>query len=501
MGFRLSARRARGALAVLLIALVFYALALQAEPPAARGAAPAITASFPASATTAADNDIQPAGTLDLADLEEKFQAITRRVAPSVVAISASFNRPDSDDILRSEEMNADKLQSILDRSTRTVGTGFIIDSDGYILTNEHVIGEAEYFWVTTDDRKVYPAIVIGSDPRADLAVLKIPAAGLPAVRFADYNSARRGQWAIALGNPYGLATDGEMCMSVGIVSATDRSLPKLANKENRLYSNLIQTTAEINPGNSGGPLFDLNGRVIGVNTAVILPQKKTNGIGFALPITPGLMAKVRELKEGREVIYGYIGVTVTTATLRERRSAGINEEIGVRIDSVEENSPAIDSLRENDIVVRINGQVISDSDHFVGAVGATPVEQAAKFSIYRGGRAMTLDVTPRRRELPSVAISRQNQRLRWRGILLGPIPENWDFASAKKPESGLMVLGIESGSPLKKLGIMQGSIIIAVAGKPVATLADLQRIINDTPAEQCAVQFADSPAAIVSIE
>src|SRR5439155_11789612 len=182
---------------------------------------------------------------------------------------------------VRSEEMNPEKLQSILDQTTRTVGTGFIFDSDGYILTNEHVVGEAEQLWVTTDDHKVYPAIIVGSDPRADLAVLKIPASHLPVVKWGDGTMLHRGQWTIAIGNPYGLATEGEMCMSVGVVSATSRSLPKLASKENRLYSDLIQTTAQINPGNSGGPLFDLGGNVIGINTAVILPQKQTNGIGF----------------------------------------------------------------------------------------------------------------------------------------------------------------------------------------------------------------------------
>src|SRR5438270_770586 len=128
----------------------------------------------------------------------------------------------------------------------------------------------------------------------------------------------RRGHWTIALGNPYGLSVAGDMCMSVGIVSATGRSLPKLSGKEDRLYSDLIQTTAQINPGNSGGPLFDLRGDVIGINAAVILPQKQTNGIGFAIPTDGRFRDIVQTIKEGREVTYGYLGVRVNTATARE---------------------------------------------------------------------------------------------------------------------------------------------------------------------------------------
>src|SRR5687768_14979353 len=263
--------------------------------------------------------------------------------------------------------MNTEKLERVLARGTRMVGTGMVIDPDGYILTNEHVVGEAEQLWVTTDDRKVYPAMVIGSDPRADLAVLKIPARGLPAVKWADPKGVKRGQWTIALGNPYGLAAEGEMCMSVGVVSAIGRSLPKLSGKEDRLYSDLIQTTAQINPGNSGGPLFDINGDVIGINAAVILPQKQTNGIGFAIPGNARVMRIIENLKAGSEVVYGYLGVKASTPTARERRSAKIDGEIGAYVDTVESKSPAeAAGVKPGDIVLTFNGVTITDGDHFI---------------------------------------------------------------------------------------------------------------------------------------
>ena len=167
---------------------------------------------------------VESTATLELTDLESRFTAVANQVAPSVVAISAAVGAVDSDDALRSTTLNGQKLDSVLQHITRTVGTGFVIDADGYILTNEHVIADASQVWITTDDRKVYPAIVIGSDPRADLAVLKAPVHGMVPVRFADAPSVHRGMWTIALGNPYGLASAGEMSMSVGVVSAVDRS-------------------------------------------------------------------------------------------------------------------------------------------------------------------------------------------------------------------------------------------------------------------------------------
>jgi serine protease Do len=448
--------------------------------------------------------------TIELVGLQDQFAAVAVTVARSVVAISAAADAVNpSDEVLRSDDLNTEKLERVLSRGTRMVGTGMVIDADGYILTNEHVVGEAEQLWVTTDDRKVYPAIIVGSDPRSDLAVLKIPAQGMTPVRFAAAKDVKRGQWTIALGNPYGLAAEGELSMSVGIVSAVDRSLNKLASKENRLYTNLIQTTAEINPGNSGGPLFDLNGDVIGVNTAVILPNKQANGIGFALPITPTLMATVRDLKQGREIVYGYMGVLVSTPTPAQRRSAGVMGTVGARVDSIESSSPAAGTdLRAGDIVVSVNGNDVLGSDQFVRLVGQTPVEKPAFVSVCRDGKVLTIDITPRKRPMPSVAVTRENQRLRWRGMVLAPIPVNWSNkaaapgAAGKKagPMSGLMVVGMDDTSPFARQGIKLGSIVTSIAGKAVTSLLELQQVIEATPPELCAIE-TDGSSALASSE
>ncbi len=419
-------------------------------------------------------------------DLEKHFEIVSRKVAPAVVAISATECTVEADGALRSDELNGQRLSAMLDSVDRTVGTGFIVDADGYIVTNDHVIAHAEQLWITTDDRRVFPAIVVASDPRADIAVLKVPASNLPVVRFANSESVHRGQWSIAMGNPFGFSGDGEMCASVGVVSATGRSLPKLSSKEDRLYIDLIQTTAQINPGNSGGPLFNLNGEVIGINTAVILPQKQTNGIGFALPITPRVLRVIDSLKQGREVTYGYLGVKVVSPTPRERREAGISGEGGARIDLIEKDSPSSGELLAGDVVTVFNGQSVRDGDHFVRLVGEASIDSRIPATVLRQGKTRSVGIKLRRRDASNATVTRENQRFRWHGVLLGPIPANWDFGGAPRPPAGLMVLGIDSKSPFLKEGARQGAILTALAGKPVTSVADLQSILNDTAPEAC---------------
>jgi S1-C subfamily serine protease len=439
--------------------------------------------------------------TLELTKLQSHFERVANEQAPSVVAISAAVAPVDADDALRSDDLSATKLDAILTRVTRTVGTGFVIDAGGFILTNEHVIGDAKQLWITTDDQKVYPAIVVGSDPRSDLAVLKVPAEKLKPVTFAPVGQVHRGDWTIVLGNPYGLAGFGEMSMSVGVISAIDRSLSRLSAKENRLYSNLIQTTAQINPGNIGGPLFNIKGEVIGLNTAVVMPQKQTNGISFAMPITNDMLAKVRDLREGREIVYGYMGVSVVNPTPRERREAGAPADGGLIVESVESGSPAaLATIKPNDMLISIGDALVRDSEQFVRVVGNTPVDRKTNVKVIRDGKPLTLDCTLARRPMPSVAVTQDLQRLRWRGLLIGPIPANW-HRDPKNPQTGVMVIGVDPTSPLAQDGLASGSVITALAGKPVGDLLTLQRIINDTPAEQCKLSIARPETNLARIE
>ncbi len=464
-----------------------------------RTALPARQASAAPDAAIATDSS-DSADASQLGGLESRFETLATRLAPSVVAVSASTQVLDSDDLLRCEDLNPEKLEAMLDRTTRMVGTGLIIDPDGYILTNEHVIGEAENVWVTADDGKVYPALVVGTDPRSDLAVLKIPARNLKPVTFAPADTTlSRGQWAIALGNPYGLAASGNQAMAVGIISALDRALPKLSKKENRLYSGLIQTTCPINPGNSGGPLFDLYGRVIGINTAVILPEKKTNGIGFAMPITRQFLSAVEDLKSGREVVYSYLGVSVTTPTSRQRRSAGVEDDQGVKVESIDRDSPAQGLIKEEDLLVKVNDEAVHDAEQFVRIVGRIGVDQPAKLTVQRGGESRTISCTLQRRVPTAAAITRDSRRMRWEGLLVGPVPANWSGKSGEKADKGLVVLAVHSRSKFASQGVHEGDVITAVAGKAVADVMELQKLVNDLPAEQKNLTLAGHKGAVMA--
>jgi serine protease Do len=477
-----------------------------ANPSAARQAGLAQPATPPvfAAATTAgsgssaASSDDNNASTLDLAEgLQARFDAVSRSVAPSVVAISVAIESRGDDDTVRSDDMTGRKLLNLLDRTTRTVGTGFFISESGLVVTNEHVVSEAEQLWCTTDDGRVLPAYVVASDPRQDLAVLRVaqPEGAPPfkPVTFADLSTVHRGIWSIALGNPYGLSSEGRLSMSVGIVSAMGRSLPRLSSRENRLYCDLIQTTAEINPGNSGGPLFDLQGRVFGINTAVVLPQKNTNGIAFALPVTATLLGRIRELAQGKEIIYGEIGIAVSQPTARQLRSAGVSTPApsGVRIDDVEPSGPAATALQEGDLLLAINDTPIASLDCFTANAALIRAGQHIRLTLVRDGKQMTSTVTARRRPSPATPVCRENQRYRWNGMLLGPIPTHWDFAGKPAPTSGVMVLATDSiNNPYPP-----GTVIQAVAGKPIHTIADLQNALATTAPDRTAITTWSPPS------
>jgi len=423
----------------------------------------------------------------DAPGLERQFETVARKVIPSVVAISAIDTPIAVDSIQHPGSTNPEKLNAALEPLDRTVGTGFVIDRDGYIVTNEHVVGQAAQIWVTTDDHKVYPAVVVGSDPRSDLAVLKI-AAELPPVMIST-DEIRRGRWTMAIGNPYGLSGDGEMSVSIGVVSATGRSLPKLSGKEDRLYQDLIQTTAQINPGNSGGPLFDMAGHVIGVNCAVILPVKQTNGIGFALPMSPRVLSIIERLKSGREVTYGYLGVRTSTPSESESQAAKLPAVGGARIDFVEAGSPAeAAALRQGDMITSLAGETIHTSEQFIRAIGESPVGQAIPAGIYRDGKLMTVELRLRPREVAAKPVTSDRQRFFWRGLLLGPAAQG-----------GVAVLSVDAKSPLASK-VKKGDILESLGGTALRQLPDVLVVLGRLSAEECSVKIAEQ-APVVSVQ
>jgi S1-C subfamily serine protease len=390
--------------------------------------------------------------TIDLAGLEEAFCTLAESAAPSVVAVTAVGPGLAVPVELDGVPLDGPGLDKLLGRRHRTVGTGFAIEADGIILTNEHVVGGATRVWCTTDDGRVLPAVVLGTDPRSDLAVLKI-AADLPPVTFAE--DVRRGQWCVALGNPLGLAGLDEMNVSAGLISATGRDLPRLARAEDRLYENLLQFTAEVNPGNSGGPLLNLRGEVVGVVTAVVLPQRQTFGLGFAVPADQTLQDRVARLKSGQPVAYATLGVRVADAN-----------GSGVRVAGIDEASPAAGVLQVGDVIRAVDDGVPDDGPSLVRRVHHMNVGEAARLAVERDGRRLLLTVVLHAStEHRKPVVARHNRRLRWRGLTLAPLPSRWRAAGA----SGVIVVAAADGAPAER-----GQVLTTINGHPVATLADV---------------------------
>jgi serine protease Do len=192
-------------------------------------------------------------------------------------------------------------------------------------------------------------------------------------------------------------------------------------------------------------------------------------------------------------VVYGYVGVTVTAPTPRQRHEAGLTDESGVRVESVEPGSPAAaGALASGDVIVQVNGSAVADTDHFVRLIGAAPIDRPVNLGVMREGKSLLVRVTPVKRPV-QYAVTNQNQRLYWRGMVLGPVPANWlTLLKNQTRSAGILVLGIEDDSPLKKQGVAAGAVITAIAGQPVKSLLDLQKVLNDVPPEKCDVRLAD---------
>lgn len=327
----------------------------------------------------------------DMKALERSFVELSDSVRSSVVAI-------------RAYQVRAGREPDTRLRVPVSQGSGFIIDSDGFIATNMHVVDNGQVLTVTLSDGTTYDATLVQKDERADLAVLSIDAKHLRAVRWGDAAKLRVNQWAFACGNPFGLANrTGQPSITYGVVSALGRDMTDRIAEDTSIhyYGNLIETSAAINPGSSGGPLFNLDGEAIGVVTAIQTSSGVNEGMGFAIPIDANTRRILDKLKRGEAVRYGYLGVGVddveapTSARVAEMRRAR-----GARITKVEpSNGPAaLAGLSPDDVVIEFNGTPIENRDHLIRVVGFTPVgtEATVKYLRKRVERKTSLTVGDR---------------------------------------------------------------------------------------------------------
>lgn len=357
--------------------------------------------------------------------------------------------------------------------SKRTgLGSGVIIDKDGYILTNEHVVAETDSIKVKLSDGREFDAEVKGKDPYSDLAVIKIKANNLPVAALGDSDSLRIGQWVMAIGNPFGISLENpDPTVTVGVVSALHRNLPS-AGRRTRALDDLIQTDAAINPGNSGGPLVDLQGRIIGINVAIFSTSGGYQGIGFAVPVNKA-KAVLNRLIKGEEIDYGWLGVSIQTINEELRSYFKLQEaDKGVIVSEVFADSPAEKAgLKEGDLIIEFNAKKINSSRDLVGMVTATDVGKKVPLTIVRSGKKMQVFITLGKRpgDVETAAAGVSEKEGRWRGM---EVKDAAAFEGRRIPQStgmkGVIVVAIDPDTPADKSGLSVGDRIISIEGQAV---------------------------------
>ena len=479
----LTAGLSAGIAAVVATAIPVLAQAPATQAPAAQVPAPQ------APASTGPVQALPPRGA------PVSFADLTARLQPAVVNISTTqrvevgrFPRfgpgTNLEDLFRRfQEQQTDDGQPVT-REATSLGSGFIISSDGYIVTNNHVISGrdgqklVDTITVTLSDRREYTARVVGRDPLSDLALLKVDGQNLPYVQFGNSEGTRVGDWAIAIGNPFGLGGT----VTAGIVSALHRGI-----QGGGAYDRYIQTDASINQGNSGGPLFDLNGNVIGVNTAIFSPTGGNVGVGFAIPSE---LAKpvIDQLRSSGKVRRGYLGVQIQNMTPAIASSLGLPKDRGEIVASVEPSGPArAAGVQQGDVVVKVAGQDVSPDTSLSYIVANTPIGSRVPIEVIRGGKRLTLTATISERPSEASLLGQTEQTepedsaggdqpgaeaaRKSLGLTLQALsPEIRQQLRLPDTVQGVVVAKVSPSSNAAEEGLQRGDIIVSVNQQPVKT-------------------------------
>ena len=351
----------------------------------------------------------------------------------------------------------------------QSLGSGFIIEKDGYIITNNHVVEGADEIKVKLTDGREFHAKVIGRDPKTDLALIKIssPFQSLPVLSLGDSEKIRVGDWVLAIGNPFGL----EYTVTQGIISATGRVIGSGP------YDNFLQTDAPINPGNSGGPLINLRGEVVGINSAIIPGGQ---GIGFAIPSN---LAKevISQLKEKGKVVRGWIGVSIQSVTQELAKSFGLTEAKGALVGDVVPKGPAdAAGIKRGDIITSFNGKDIKNSTDLPRIVAETPVGKDADVTVMREGKELHLKIKVAEMTEARIASQTHEEPLGL-GMRVDDISPRVQRELGIRDKSGVIVTDIQPNSPADDAGIKVGDIIKEVNRKPVKDKNDYEAILKQT--------------------
>lgn len=355
-------------------------------------------------------------------------------------------------------------------RPVQSAGSGVIIDAaDGYILTNHHVVKDAEEVTIVLQDRREIPAKVIGSDAATDIALLQIDAAGLKAVPISDSDTLRVGDYVAAIGNPFGIG----QTVTTGIVSALSRQTGINADG----YEDFIQTDASINPGNSGGALVDYKGNLVGINSAIISPAGGNVGIGFAVPINMA-MSIVEQLLEYGEIRRGMLGVRITDLTPDVVEALDLEVSAGAVVSSVEPDSPAqAAGIEAGDVIVAVDEHIIKSASDLRNTIGLTRAGEEVTIGLVRENRRLDFDVRIGNAGTTAEAGIRTDERSVLEGAQLSNIPESHE---AYGEVQGVLVSAIEQGSRAYRSGLEAGDIITAVNRQPVSSRSQMLALLED---------------------
>lgn len=402
------------------------------------------------------------------------FVGLAARLSPAVVNISAEQGTDDNGSQSSSPEDESDPFDRFGPpfeqyglAHPHSLGSGFVINSRGYILTNSHVIEGARQILVTLKDGRQFTARMIGRDTKTDIALIKIDASGnLPVAPLGDSDQVKVGQWVIAIGNPFGF----DHSVTAGIVSAKGRFIP--GN-----YDAFIQTDASINPGNSGGPLINLDGAVVGVNSAIYTRSGLNMGIGFAIPVNL-VKAELPQLSARGKVIRGWLGIYIEPVSAEAARREKMAEPHGAMITGVLANGPAAAAgLRRGDIILEFDHHVVGDSQELPLLVGAVPIGQTVRVKVLRRGLISELLITVARSDEEKLARASLKQEAF--GLQLKDLTPDLAQELNLNDSHGLLVSAIRPGSAAENSGLRVRDVILEVNRKPINGLSSYDRALR----------------------
>ena len=435
----------------------------------------------------------------DLMGFNEAFVSVAEKANPSVVTIFTEkitkqkdrnqhpfSNDPFFNRFFRMPAPEGDLRQSGL-------GSGVIVRADGYIITNNHVVKEADVIKVQLKGAKdkEYKAEVVGTDPKTDIAVIKIKADNLPVISIGDSEKLRVGEWVMAIGSPFG--EELAHTVTAGIVSAKGRS--SWGFRELADYADFIQTDASINPGNSGGALVNMKGELVGINSAIITGSKGFQGVGLAVPIN---MAKnvMEQLIDHGKVIRGWLGVYIQDVDENMAKVLGLKNMKGTIIPNVAEDSPADKAgIKVDDIIIKLNGEDIVDSDDLRKKIAATSPGTVVTLTVIRDGKEKRIDV--KLGELPaddaSLAAAEKEQGNI--GITVGSISErNAEYYGIDPDEEGVVITGVARGSVAERSSLKEGDIIKKINRVNIKSIKDYKRVVKKLKGGDSVLMFIKRP-------